>query len=518
MPGPFQNEPLTDFSNPVNKAAFEAALETLQAEAAKGKPYPLIIGGKRVMTKDTFATTNPAKPAQVLGVFAKAGVKEAKAAVAAADKAFADWARQPAFRRADVLLKAAAGMRARKHEFSATMVLEEGKNWVEADADTAEAIDFMEYYAREMLRYDRGMDVVEFPHETNETFYIPLGVISVIPPWNFPNAILCGMTVAALVTGNTVCLKPASEAPLIGWKVAELLYQSGLPAGVLNFVPGPGRTCGEELVLNPRVRMICFTGSMEVGLRIAENAGKLVPGQIWIKRFIAEMGGKDTALVDETADVDFAAQQVAMSAFGFQGQKCSACSRCLVVDKVYDNFKARLLAHVAKIKVGPVTDPANFMGPVINKDSLDKCLKYVGIGKRQGKVIAGGNKLKIDGGWFIEPTVVEGVKFGSPIDQEEIFGPVLGLFKVKDFEHGLKMANNTKYGLTGGLFSNVRDRLDRAKREFHVGNLYLNRKITGALVGVQPFGGFNMSGTDSKAGGRDYLGLFLQAKTVCERF
>lgn len=518
MPGLFQNEPMTDFSNPAHKTAFAAALEKVLAEAAKAKPYPLIIGGKRVMTKETFTTTNPSQPAQVLGTFAKAGRKEAKMAVAAADKAFADWARQPAFRRADVLLKAAAMMRERKHEFSATMVLEEGKNWVEADADTAEAIDFMEFYAREMLRYDQGMDVVEYPHETNETFYIPLGVIGVIPPWNFPNAILCGMAVAALVTGNTVCLKPASDAPLIGWKVAELLYRAGVPKGVLNFVPGPGSTCGEELVLNPRVRMICFTGSMEVGLRIAENASKLQPGQIWIKRFITEMGGKDTTVVDETADLDFAAQQVAIAAYGFQGQKCSACSRCLVVAKVYDKFKRKLLAHVAKITVGPVVDPANYMGPVINKASLDKCMKYIAIGKKRGKVIAGGNKLKIDGGWFLEPTVIEGMKFGSRIDQEEIFGPVLGLFKVKDFDHGLQMANNTKYGLTGGVFSSDRDRLDRARREFHVGNLYLNRKITGALVGVQPFGGFNMSGTDSKAGGRDYLGLFLQAKAVCERF
>ena len=518
MPGPFANEPLTDFGKPENKTAFVAALEKIQAESAKNKVYPLIIGGRNLMTRERFTTVNPAKPAQVLGTFAKAGRKEARLAIAAAEKAFPAWSRTPAEMRANILLRAAAMMRARKHEFSAAMVLEEGKNWVEADADTAEAIDFMDYYAREILRYDKGMELTEFPNEKNETFYIPLGVISVIPPWNFPNAILTGMTAAALVTGNTECLKPASDAPLIGYMVAKLLYEAGVPKGVLNFVPGPGATCGDELVVHPKVRMICFTGSKAVGLNIVEQAGKLAPRQKWIKRVIAEMGGKDTAIVDETADLNLAAQQVMIGAYGFQGQKCSACSRCIVVASVYSKFKKKLLAQVAKIKVGPMTDPGNYVGPVINKASLDKCMKYIQIGKRQGRIAAGGKKLSIDGGYFLEPTVIDGLKFGSRIDQEEIFGPVLGLFKAKDFEAALKYANDTEYGLTGGLFSADRERLERVKREFHVGNLYLNRKITGALVGVQPFGGFNMSGTDSKAGGRDYLGLFLQAKSVTERF
>ena len=518
MPGPFRNEPLTDFSKPGNKTAFEAALTKIQAEAAKAKVIPLVIGGKKVLSRETFVTTNPAKPKQVLATFAKAGKKEAQLAIAAADQAFAAWSRVPAARRAAVLLKAAALMRARKHEFSAVMVLEIGKNWVEADADTAEAIDFLEYYAREALRYDRGMDVFEWPGEANETFYIPLGVVAVIPPWNFPNAILTGMTAAALVTGNTVCLKPASDTPLIGWKAAEVLYQAGLPPGVLNFVPGAGATCGEELVTNPRTRMICFTGSMEVGLGIVEKASRLAPGQQWIKRVIAEMGGKDTAIVDETADLAWAADQVAVSAYGFQGQKCSACSRCIVVASVYDRFRRKLLDRIAKIKVGPTADPANWLGPAASRASLAKCLRYIKIGRREGRVIAGGNRLRLDGGYFLEPTVIEGVKFGSRIDQEEIFGPVLALLKAKDFDAALRYANATNYGLTGGVFSRDCAHLERARREFHVGNLYLNRKITGALVGVQPFGGFNMSGTDSKAGGRDYLGLFLQAKSVAERF
>jgi len=518
MPEPFVNEPLTDFSVPENKAAFVAALAKVEAEAAKEKVYPLLIGNKRVKTRETFVTTNPAKPAQVLGTFAKAGKKEAQMAIDAAEKAFADWAAQPAELRANALIRAAAMMRERKHEFSATMVLEVGKNWVEADADTAEAIDFMEYYAREMLEWAWGMEVYDYPDESNETFYLPLGVISVIPPWNFPNAILTGMTVAALVTGNTVCLKPASDAPLIGYKVAQLLYEAGIPKGVLNILPGPGSTCGEELVTNPNVKMICFTGSKEVGLGIVEKAGKLMPKQTSIKRVIAEMGGKDTTIVDETADLDLAAQHVMIGAYGFQGQKCSACSRCIVVASVYEKFKKKLLAKMKGIQVGATSDPANYMGPVINQASLDKCMKYIKIGKREGRVLTGGNKLKIDGGFFLEPTVIDRIKFGSRIDQEEIFGPVLALLKAKDFDTALKMANATEYGLTGGLFSRSRERLERARREFHVGNLYLNRKITGALVGVQPFGGFNMSGTDSKAGGKDYLGLFLQAKSVTERF
>ncbi len=517
MPDPFRNEPLTDFSRPENRAAFQAALAKIRAEAAKGKPIPLVIGGRKIMTKETFVTTNPGNPQEVLATFAKAGQKEARLAIEAADKAFAAWAAEPVARRSAILLKAAAIMRARKHEFSAVMVLEIGKNWVEADADTAEAIDFLEYYAREALRYARGMDTVEWPGETNDTFYVPLGVISVIPPWNFPNAILTGMTVAALVTGNTVCLKPASDTPLIGWKVAEMLYQAGLPTGVLNFVPGSGATCGEELVVHPRVRMICFTGSMEVGLGIVEKAGRMAHGQQWIKRVIAEMGGKDTIIVDESADLDWAADQVAVSAFGFQGQKCSACSRCIVVGSVYEKFRRKLVERVKKIKVGPVDDPANWMGPLSSRASLDKCLHYIQIGRREGRILTGGNRVKIGSGYFLEPTVVDGLKFGSRIDQEEIFGPVLALFKTKDYDTALHFANATNYGLTGGVFSRNREHLERARREFHVGNLYLNRKITGALVGVQPFGGFNMSGTDSKAGGRDYLGLFLQAKSVTER-
>jgi 1-pyrroline-5-carboxylate dehydrogenase len=518
MFGPFRNEPLTDFNEPAHKAAMANALGRLEAEAKSAKPQPLVIGGKPTKTGETFQTFNPAHPAQALAEFCKAGAKEARAAIAAADKAFPAWAAEPMQKRAELLLRTAEKMRQYKFELIATMVLEAGKNWVEADADVAEAIDFCEYYARQAMTWARGMDVAYYPGERNETFYVPIGVVSVIPPWNFPCAILTGMTVAALVAGNTVCLKPSSDTPLIGWKVAQILFEAGAPAGVLNFVPGPGATCGEELVVNPRVRAICFTGSKEVGLGIVEKAAKHQRGQIWIKRVIAEMGGKDTLIVDETADLDKAAMAAVTSAFGYQGQKCSACSRVVVVEDVHDAFVEKLLAQAAKITVGPVVDPNNYMGPVINEASRKKILEYIALGRKGGKVVHGGKAVDLDGGWFVEPTIVDNVKPGSPLDQEEIFGPVLAIVRARDFDHALALANATEFGLTGGLISARRDRIERARREFHVGNLYVNRKITGALVGVQPFGGFNMSGTDSKAGGADYLGLFLQAKSYTERF
>jgi 1-pyrroline-5-carboxylate dehydrogenase len=518
MFGPFRNEPLSDFSDPQNKAAMENALGHIEAEAKSARPHPLIIGGKPLKTAETFQTFNPSNPQQALGAFAKAGAADARLAIAAAEKAFPAWAAEPMQKRAEILRRAAELMRKYKFELSAVMTLEGGKNWVEADADTAEAIDFCEYYARDALNWAAGMAVSYYPGERNETFYAPLGVISVIPPWNFPCAILTGMTVAALVTGNTVCLKPSSETPLIGWKVAQILFEAGVPAGVLNFVPGPGATCGEELVVNPRVRAICFTGSKEVGLGIVEKAAKHQPGQKWIKRVVAEMGGKDTLIVDETADLDKAAMAAVTSAFGYQGQKCSACSRVVIVEDVYEKFVEKLLTHAGNITVGPVVDPGNYMGPVINAASLKKVLEYVAIGRKTAKVIHGGAKLELDGGYFVEPTIVDRVKPGSPLDQEEIFGPVLSLLRARDFDHALALANATEFGLTGGLISTSRERIERARREFFVGNLYVNRKITGALVGVQPFGGFNMSGTDSKAGGADYLGLFLQAKSYTERF
>jgi 1-pyrroline-5-carboxylate dehydrogenase len=338
----------------------------------------------------------------------------------------------------------------------------------------------------------------------------------VIPPWNFPLAILVGMTTAALVTGNTVVLKPSSDTPTIGAKFVEVLYEAGFPEKSCNFLAGSGALVGDVLVEHPKTRLIAFTGSKEVGLRVNELAARTPPGQIWIKRVIAEMGGKDAIIVDREVDLDAAVQGVLVSAYGYQGQKCSACSRAMVDKAVYDEFLARLAAKAEKLAVGPADDPANYMGPVINERARRSILDYIEIGKREGRLLAGGGPAPGEG-YFIQPTIIADVGPEARIFQEEVFGPVLAVTKARDFEHALELANQTEYGLTGAVYSRNREKLERARREFFVGNLYFNRKCTGAMVGAHPFGGFNMSGTDSKAGGPDYLLLFMQAKSVAEK-
>jgi len=339
----------------------------------------------------------------------------------------------------------------------------------------------------------------------------------VIPPWNFPMAIMAGMTSAAIVAGNTVVLKPSSDSPVIAAKFVQVLDEVGLPAGVVNFVPGGGREVGGYLVEHPKIRFIAFTGSKEVGLHINQEAATPRKGQLWIKRAVLEMGGKDSIIVDDEVDLDDAVKGVLASAFGFQGQKCSACSRAIIHEKVYDAFVSRLLPQVSAIKQGaPYESKDNYMGPVVNEKAANDILGYIETGKSEGKLLAGGMRAA-GNGYFIQPTVFGDVPPESTISQEEIFGPVLALIRAKDFDHALKIANNTEFGLTGAVYSNHREHLERARREFHVGNLYFNRKCTGALVGVHPFGGFNMSGTDSKAGGRDYLLLFMQAKAMSEK-
>ncbi|MGQ9708736.1 MAG: L-glutamate gamma-semialdehyde dehydrogenase, partial [bacterium] len=444
-------------------------------------------------------------------------VKEAEAALKAAWDAYSDWRFVPAVERAAIFLRAARIMRQRRFEFDAAMVLEVGKNWLEADADFAEAIDFLEFYAREAIRYDQPCGVTPYPGEIQEVRYIPLGAGLVIPPWNFPCAIMVGMTTAAAVSGNTVILKPASDSPLIAAMFIQCLEAAGLPAGVVNFVTGPGATIGDYLVCHPKTRFISFTGSKEVGLSIIERAGKTAPGQIWIKRVVAEMGGKDCIIVDSEADLVSAVEGVVVSAFGFQGQKCSACSRLILDAKIYDQFIELLVARIKKIKMGPVEEKDSWLGPVINASAFKRIMDYIELGKKEARLICGG-KGDQSNGFFIQPTVFLDVKCGAKIAQEEIFGPVLAVIKARNFTDALRIANATEYGLTGALYTRNRDKIIRAKREFHVGNLYFNRKCTGALVDVQPFGGFNMSGTDSKAGGRDYLLLFLQAKSMTERF
>ena len=512
---PFKNEPFTDFSTTVNAAAMRAALVAVRAQM--GKSYALLIGGEAVSTGRTFASVNPANPSEVVGVHAEAGEAEAMAAVAAAQAAFATWGKTTVEERASLLLGATEIIRRRKFEFMAWLTYEVGKNWGEADADVGETIDFLEFYAREALRLATATTPIQYPGERNELLYIPLGVGAVIPPWNFPLAIMAGMTAAAVVAGNTVILKPSSDAPTIAARFVEVLEQAGMPDGVVNFCPGAGATFGNAIVEHPKTRFIAFTGSRPVGLDIHLRAAHAQPGQIWIKRTILEMGGKDSILVASDADLDAAVDGVVKSAFGFSGQKCSACSRAIVEAPLYDIFVERLRERVAALTVGdPVTN--HDMGPVINQAALDSMLKYIETGKREGNLIAGGNAPATEaGGYFLEPTVIGDVAPQAVIAQEEIFGPVLALIKAATFDEGLRVANNTEYGLTGAVYSTSRERLNKARREFHVGNLYFNRKCTGAMVGAHPFGGFNMSGTDSKAGGPDYLSLFTQAKSVAEK-
>jgi len=515
---PFKNEPLTDFSVPANRAAFEQAVEYVRSQL--GKTYALHIGNEDVQTGNTINSINPARPGEVVGVVAAGRKEEAERAIEAAHKAYQTWQYVDARERARYLLKAAAEMRRRKHEFSAWMIFEIGKSWAEADADTAEAIDFLEYYARQAIRLsDSSGLLTNIPGEQCELQYIPLGVGAVIPPWNFPNAIMTGMTSAAIVAGNCVVLKPASITPIIAYKFCELLWQNGLPHGVLNFCPGPGSAIGDTIVDHPKTRFIAFTGSKEVGMRIFERAAKVQPGQIWLKRTVLEMGGKDAVIVDETSDLDAAAQGVVASAFGFQGQKCSAGSRAILVDDIYEKVAARVVELTKKLKVG-ATDrgPEVDQGPVSEKNAMQKIIEYMEVGTQEGKLLCGGKAIATpEGGYFLEPTVFGDVSPTARIAQEEIFGPVLALIRAKDFAEAIAIGNNTEFGLTGSVYSRSRKRLEIARRQYHVGNLYFNRKSTGAMVGAHPFGGFNMSGTDSKAGGPDYLLLFTQAKSIAEK-
>ena len=504
-----------DFTRAENRAAFEKALATVRASL--GRDYPLVIGGERMSGERTFESLNPARPKEVIGRFQSASREQAARAVESAHTAFASWSRVPAAERSALMIDVARRMRERRHEFSAWLVFEVGKSWAEADADTAEAIDFLEFYAREMLRYAEPQPVTPLPGERGSLVYVPLGVGAVIPPWNFPLAIMAGMASAAIVTGNTVVVKPSSDSPAIAWQFHSLLEEAGLPPGVFNYVTGGGATVGDTMVRHPKTRFVSFTGSRDVGVGINRLASEVQPGQIWLKRVVAEMGGKDAIIVDEEADLESAAQGVAASAFGFQGQKCSACSRAIVSRKVYDEFLVRLKAQVERIAVGEHDRPEVSLGPVINAAARDKILSYIEQGGREGRLITGGGPVAGREGWFVQPTVIADVKPDAKIAQEEIFGPVLAVIPVQSFDEALAVANGTDYGLTGAVYTRNAAKIERAKREFFVGNLYVNRKCTGAIVGAHPFGGFNMSGTDSTAGGRDYLLLFLQAKSIAEK-
>ncbi|MDP3306036.1 MAG: L-glutamate gamma-semialdehyde dehydrogenase [Erysipelotrichaceae bacterium] len=514
---PYKTEPFTDFTLAENIKKYEDGLRTV--ESYLGKDYDLIIGGKRIKSAKMMSSINPSDHSEIIGHISQAKIEHADMALEAALKAFESWKNVPVEVRADVLFKAAAIIRKRKFEFNALLTKEAGKPWAEADGDTAEAIDFLEYYGRQMLTLDRIDDVVLSRRniERNEYRYIPLGVGAIIAPWNFPLAILAGMSSAAVVSGNTILLKPASTTQVIAYKFVEVMEEAGLPAGVINFVPGSGREVGNYIVNHPKTRFISFTGSKAVGIDIYEKAAKVQPGQIWLKRVIAEMGGKDSIIVDKEANLDLAADAIVKSAFGFSGQKCSACSRAIIVEDVYDEVVRKMVEITQAMKVGNPQENSIFVGPVNDKNAFDKITSYFEVGEAEGRCVIGGTA---DGskGWFIDPTIYVDVAPDSRLMQEEIFGPILAVCKVKDFDEALSVANNTEYGLTGAVISNNRMNLEKARNEFHVGNLYFNRKCTGAIVGYQPFGGFNMSGTDSKAGGPDYLILHMQGKTISEAF
>ena len=510
----FKNEPSIDWSNPENTRRMRVAIEKVRNEL--GREYDLVIGGRRVKTAEKTESLNPAKPSEIVGVHQAAGASEVEPAMQAALKAFETWKYSTVEERTNLLFRVSHLLRERKFELMAWMVFEVGKNWPEADGDIAELIDFCDFYALEALRLTQAKTPVQLPGERDWLRYIPLGVGAVIPPWNFPGAIMGGMTLASIVCGNTVVLKPSGDSPTIAAKFFEILEEAGLPDGVVNFCPGHGNSFGNSIVEHPKTRYIAFTGSKEVGLHINQRAAVQQPGQLWIKRTVLEMGGKDSIVVDADADLDAAVEGIASAAFGFSGQKCSACSRAIIDERIYDKFLQQLKERVEKITVGdPVLNPN--MGPVVNEKSMKTILGYIQKGIAEGgRLITGGERIGNEG-YFIQPTVIADVDPMATISQQEIFGPVLAVLKSRSFEHGLQIANNTEFGLTGAVYTNSDDKIEAAKQQFHVGNLYINRKCTGAMVGAHPFGGFNMSGTDSKAGGPDYLLLFTQAKSIGEK-
>ncbi len=509
----YRHEPLTDFTVAENQEAIRAGIQ--KVEAVLGQHHPLVIGGERIITEEKITSTNPANTSESIGTVSKASTELAEKAMQVALATFETWKNWDPEERSRILFKAAAIIRRRKHEFSGYLVKEAGKPWKEADADTAECIDFLEYYGRQMRRLKAGGSVNSRPQELNSFTYIPLGVGVIISPFNFPFAIMAGTAAAAIVTGNTVLLKPSDRTPIVAAKFVEVMEEAGLPDGVLNFIPGASPETGDYLVGHPQTRFVSFTGSRGVGCHIYEHAAKVQPGQKWLKRVIAEMGGKDTVVVDESADIDLAVESIVYSAFGFSGQKCSAGSRAVVHEAIYEEVLEKAVALTKTLTVG---DPAqgHYMGPVIDQIAYDKVMHYIGVGKEEGQLMTGGNG-DTSKGFFIEPTIFADLDEEARLMQEEIFGPVVAFCKAKDMDHLMQVANNTEYGLTGAFLSKNRKHLERAKREFHVGNLYLNRGCTAAVVGYQPFGGFNMSGTDSKAGGPDYLLLHMQAKTIGEQ-
>jgi RHH-type proline utilization regulon transcriptional repressor/proline dehydrogenase/delta 1-pyrroline-5-carboxylate dehydrogenase len=509
----FINEPVRRFTAEHERNDFRTALERVRGEL--GQAYSLLIDGRELKGDDTLDSVNPARPEELVGSVSSAGQQQAEAAVEAATAAFPEWAGRPSKERAEWLRRLAGKLRARREEFAAWEVFEAGKTWTEADADVTEAVDFLEYYAAEAQRLAAGSNM-DLAGETNRYRYIPRGVGLVLPPWNFPLAILVGMLSATIVAGNTAILKPSSQTPVVAARFMRLIQESGLPDGVVNFLPGPGDRVGEFLVQHPGIHVIAFTGSVEVGTRINRLAAHMGPGQNHVKRVVAEMGGKNAIIVDSGADLDEAVLGVSASAFGFQGQKCSACSRVILVGTAHDLFLGRLVDAVESLKIGHPEEPGTEVGPVIEAAAQRRILGVIADAARDRPPLLARDVSALAPGYFVGPTLFDEVHPESPLAQEEIFGPVLAVLRATGFHQALAMANNTRFALTGGVFSRNPLHLERAAREFHVGNLYLNRGITGALVGRQPFGGFRLSGVGSKAGGPDYLLQFMEPRTVTE--
>jgi RHH-type proline utilization regulon transcriptional repressor/proline dehydrogenase/delta 1-pyrroline-5-carboxylate dehydrogenase len=518
VPGPgglsrFANAAMVDFTRPDHRAAFPQAIATVRAQA--GKRYPLYINGKEVVTHDHCDTVNPNRPSELLGRIAQAGIDETSQAIGAAKNAFPAWRDTPPRKRAEYLLKAAEVARKRLFDLSAWQVLEIGKQWDQAYADVTEAIDFLEYYAREMIRLGEPQRIGTAPGEVNQYFYEPKGVAAIIAPWNFPLAISLGMASAAIVTGNTVVFKPSNITGIIGWNLVEIFREAGLPVGVFNYLPGKGSLIGDYLVDHPDVSLIAFTGSVETGLRIIDRAAKVYPGQVNVKKIISEMGGKNAIIIDDDADLDEAVPHVLYSAFGFQGQKCSACSRVIVLDAVYDRFVDRLVKAAQVYQVGPSEDPKYSMGAVSDAAAQKNIREYIEVGKNEGALLYS-SPVPAEEGYWVPLTIIGGITPQHRIAQEEIFGPVLAVMRAKDFDQAIEWANSTRFALTGGIFSRSPEHLTKARREFRVGNLYINRNNTGALVDRQPFGGSRMSGVGTKAGGPDYLLHFMDPRVVTE--
>ncbi len=512
----FLNEPETNFSFVENQKAMKDAISKVQQML--NREYPLVINGLEKKSTDIIPSVNPSKPSEIVGRIHFASKEQANEAIESAARAFEKWSRTPPKERANCLHRCAEIMRSRKLELAAWEILECGKNWQGADANICEAIDYLDYYARETeFLAEKNLLGGDIPGETNHYFYEPRGVAVIISPWNFPLAILTGMSSAALVTGNTVVFKPSGQSSVIGAKLMEIYKEGGIPAGAVNYLPGRGSVIGDFIVSHPKVAVIAFTGSMEVGLRINKLASEVKEGQNFVKKVITEMGGKNAVIVDATADIDEAVKGVVTSAFGYQGQKCSACSRVIVFDNIYDRFLNRLVEATKSIIVGRPEEPETFMGPLIDKSAKENTLKYIEIGKKEAKLVLEMEVPKeLQDGYYVAPVIFGDVPPNSRIAQEEIFAPVLSVMKVRDINEALKIANSTRFALTGGLFSRTPEHIELIKRGFKVGNLYINRKITGAIVSRQPFGGFKMSGIGSKAGGYDYLQQFLLPRTITE--